>query len=202
MCNFNRLEGELTMEKKYSFGIDIDGTVTTPEFLLPHINKAFNRNLLLDDVTQYDLTKVLNIDAQTFYDWYRKEELNMYSNPPVQLEAQRILSKWHNDVMLNFITAREENSREVTDLWFKTNLLPYDLLEIVGNTDKVIAAKKHGVHLFMEDKHDNAVRIHEELKIPVLLFDAPYNRDAIPDGVIRVQNWSEAENWVKKEFGI
>ncbi|WP_150284100.1 hypothetical protein [Rummeliibacillus sp. TYF-LIM-RU47] len=190
------------MEKKYSFGIDIDGTVTTPEFLLPHINKAFNRNLLLDDVTQYDLTKVLNIDAQTFYDWYRKEELNMYSNPPVQLEAQRILSKWHNDVMLNFITAREENSREVTDLWFKTNLLPYDLLEIVGNTDKVIAAKKHGVHLFMEDKHDNAVRIHEELKIPVLLFDAPYNRDAIPDGVIRVQNWSEAENWVKKEFGI
>lgn len=190
------------MTKKYSFGIDIDGTVTTPEFLLPYINKAFNTNLILDDITTYDLTRALSVDKREFFDWYKKEELKIYKNPPVQLNAQRILSDWYPNVALNYITAREENSREVTDNWFKTNLLPFDVIDIVGPTDKSLAGRKYNVQLFMEDKHDNAVHLHEELDIPVLLFDAPYNREPIPNGVIRVRNWLEAEQWVKKEFGI
>ncbi|MGG0658627.1 hypothetical protein [Rummeliibacillus pycnus] len=190
------------MTKKYSFGIDIDGTITTPEFLLPYINKAFNTNLILDDITTYDLTEALTVDKLDFFKWFKKEELTIYKNPPLQLNAQRILSNWYPNVTLNYITAREENSREVTDNWFKTNSLPYDTIDIVGPTDKVIAGKRHGVQLFMEDKHDNAVRLHEELDIPVLLFDAPYNRESIPNGVIRVNSWKEAEHWVKKEFGI
>ena len=39
--------------------------------------------------------------------------------------------------------------------------------------------------------------IHEECNIPVLLFDTPYNQDPIPKGVIRVNNWNEANKWVK-----
>lgn len=190
------------MTKKHSFGIDIDGTVTTPEFLIPHINDAFKTNLTLDDIKKYDLTEALSVDKEEFFNWFRKEELNIYKNPPIQLNAQRILSNWYPAVELNYITAREENSREVTDNWFKSNLLPYDIIDIVGATDKVIAARKYSVELFMEDKHDNAVRLHEELGIPVLLFDAPYNREPIPNGVIRINNWLEAEQWVKREFGV
>ncbi|HWI48127.1 MAG TPA: hypothetical protein VNU45_07910 [Rummeliibacillus sp.] len=190
------------MTKKYSFGIDIDGTVTTPEFLLPHINDAFKTNLILDDIIKYDLTEALSVEKKDFFDWFKKEELNIYKNPPVQSNAHRILSSWYPNVALNYITAREENSREVTDQWFKSNQLPYDMIDIVGPTDKVIAGRKYGVQLFMEDKHDNAVHLHEELDIPVLLLDAPYNREPIPNGVIRINNWVEAEHWVKKEFGI
>ncbi|HZG73794.1 MAG TPA: hypothetical protein VEY51_19840, partial [Chondromyces sp.] len=51
--------------------------------------------------------------------------------------------------------------------------------------------------IFFEDKHDNAVMIHEELNIPVILFNTPYNQDPIPPGVIRVSSWSEAEKWVQ-----
>ncbi|WP_312755832.1 hypothetical protein [Rummeliibacillus suwonensis] len=190
------------MMKKYSFGIDIDGTVTTPDFLLPYINKAFRTNIILDDLKTYDLTESLTVAKEEFFKWYKKEELNIYKNPPVQLNAQRILSDWYPNVALNYITAREENSREVTDQWFKTKQLPYDTIDIVGSTDKVLAGRRHGVELFMEDKHDNAIHIHEELDVPVLLFDAPYNRDPIPKGVIRVNTWLDAEHWVKKEFGI
>ena len=50
--------------------------------------------------------------------------------------------------------------------------------------------------MFFEDKHDNAVMIHEECDIPVILFDTPYNREPIPKGVIRVYNWEEAAQWV------
>ncbi|MGM9968677.1 hypothetical protein [Rummeliibacillus sp. TYF005] len=190
------------MTKKYSFGIDIDGTVTTPDFLLPYINEAYQTNITLDDVKTYDLTEALAVDKADFFKWFKSEELNMYKNPPIQLNAKRILTNWYPNVSLNYITAREENSRAVTDHWFKANHLPYDTIDIVGATDKVIAGRRHGVQLFMEDKHDNAVRIHEELDIPVLLFDAPYNREAIPNGVVRIKSWLEAENWVKKEFGV
>jgi len=44
--------------------------------------------------------------------------------------------------------------------------------------------------------------LHEELNIPIILFDAPYNRLTLPNDVIRVQSWQEAERWVAKEFGI
>ena len=42
------------------FGIDIDGTVTSPTSLLPHINSAFKTNLELDDIKEYDLTKAFD----------------------------------------------------------------------------------------------------------------------------------------------
>jgi uncharacterized protein len=41
------------------------------------------------------------------------------------------------------------------------------------------------------------VAISEELSIPVLLFNTPYNQKPIPEGVIRVNNWMEADEWVQ-----
>ena len=37
---------------KPRFGIDIDGTVTCPATLIPHINKQYNINITLDDVSR------------------------------------------------------------------------------------------------------------------------------------------------------
>ena len=42
----------------------------------------------------------------------------------------------------------------------------------------------------------------KNLDIPVILFDTPYNRKPIPEGVIRVQDWQEANDWIKKLFPI
>lgn len=188
--------------KEYSFGIDIDGTITAQEFLLPFINKQYQTNLMLDDILEYDLSKALPVDPKDFYKWFKETELEMYRNPPLQQDVVRILNNWHPHTKLNFITARETNATDVTKTWLQSSNIPFDALEIVGNASKVIAAKKQGVELFFEDKHSNAVMLAEELDIPVILFDAPYNREAVPRNVLRVDTWREAENWVKKEFGI
>ena len=74
--------------------------------------------------------------------------------------------------------------------------LQYHHLELVGSHDKVETAKKLAVDLFFEDKHDNAVAIAEECKIPVLLFNTPYNQDPVPNRVIRVYTWQQAQDWV------
>ena len=69
---------------------------------------------------------------------------------------------------------------DVTETWFSKQELQYKHIELIGSHDKVATAKKFEVDLFIEDKHDNAVAIAEECKIPVLLFDTPYNQEPIP----------------------
>lgn len=102
-----------------------------------------------------------------------------------------------------FISARGSHLQQVTEEWFLENALEFDHIELIGNHDKIEAAKKYEVDIFLEDKHDNAVMIHEACGIPVILFDTPYNQDPLPNGVIRVRNWIEAnawaEDWLQKE---
>lgn len=186
--------------RQYRFGIDIDGTLTCPTSLLPHINKQYELELVLDDIKEYDLTKAFPVDEKEFYTWYKSVEAHIYEMSPPQTYAKDILDGWKSQFELFYISARGENVYDTTYDWFKREEIPYDHIDLIGSHYKIEAAKKHNVHAFFEDKHDNAVDIHEELDIPVILFDTPYNREPIPEGVIRVYDWQEANNWIKHLF--
>ncbi|MEG0258967.1 MAG: hypothetical protein RR595_02570 [Lysinibacillus sp.] len=190
------------MNKKPRFGIDIDGTITCPSTLIPHINKHYNLNITLEDVTEYDFLSAFPqpVDRVAFNNWFKENEPMMYSVSELAKDAKSILSQWQNAYELYYISARGENVLDTTHAWFNSNAIPFDHIELLGSHDKLAAAKKHGVAAFFEDKHDNAVMIAEELKIPVVLFDTPYNRLAIPDNVVRVYDWQEANQFITKQF--
>lgn len=179
-------------------GIDIDGTVTCPTSLLPFINEAFKLQLSLNDIVEYDLTKAVNVSPETFQNWFLQAEPTIYKESPLAEGAKQILDSWKDLFQLYYISARSSQLIEVTKNWFKQHDIAYHHIELIGTHDKISTAEKHEVDLFLEDKHDNAVAIHEALDIPVILFDTPYNRDPIPDGVIRVQSWQEANQWVTR----
>lgn len=182
---------------KKRFGIDIDGTVTSPSAMIPFINKAFGLNITLNDVKQYDLNPVVNVSEQEFAKWWIDNEPIIYAESPIADDAASVLAKWENKFDLCFISARGPHLLNITKKWFSDHNLNFHEIELIGTHDKVEAAKRHKVDLFLEDKHDNAIIIHEECKIPVLLFDTPYNQDPIPEGVIRVFSWKEASLWVE-----
>lgn len=188
--------------RSFRFGIDIDGTVTCPTALLPHINKQYKVELVLDDIKEYDLTKAFEVDPKQFYEWYKTAEALIYDTSPPQAYAKEILESWLPQYELFYISARGENVLDTTFDWFKREEIPYDHIDLIGSHYKIEAAKKHNVHAFFEDKHDNAVDISEELDIPVILFDTPYNRKPIPEGVIRVYDWQEANKWIQRLFPI
>lgn len=179
------------------FGIDIDGTVTCPASLVPFINSDFNLNLTLNDLTQYDLTPFVNVSSDELAQWFLKKEPEIYANSPLAEGAKEILMKWEQQHELYFISARSTNLLNITKEWFVNNQLKFDHIDLIGSHHKIEAAKNYRVDLFFEDKHDNAVMIHEECKIPVILFNTPYNQDPIPEGVIRVNHWNEAYRWVE-----
>jgi uncharacterized protein len=180
------------------FGIDIDGTVTCPSALLPYLNSSFDLKLTLNDITQYDLTPFVNVTSEELAQWFFESEPEIYANSPLALGAKEILSRWEQKHELFFISARRSHLLDVTKEWFIHNGLKFDHIDLVGSHDKISAAKNYQVDIFFEDKHDNAVMIHEECNIPVILFNTPYNQDPIPKGVIRVNHWNEAYQWVEK----
>lgn len=186
--------------KNYRFGIDIDGTVTTPSSLLPHINKKFGCELVLDDIKEYDLTTAFEVDPTEFYNWYKEAEPEICLTSSTQEQAKQILMDWQKHAELYYISARGSEVMDVTMEWFQREQLPFDHVELIGSHRKIETARKFGTDVFFEDKHDNAVDLHEELDIPVILFDTPYNRKPIPNGVIRVTNWSEANEWIQNNF--
>lgn len=182
---------------KKRFGIDIDGTVTCPASIIPYINKDFNLNITLNDVKQYDLTHAVDISEEEFAKWFIKSEPVIYAESPLAAGAKMILNKWGGEHELFFISARSAHLLKVTEKWFIQHELSFHHIDLLGTHNKIKAAKDYNVDIFFEDKHDNAVMIHEECHIPVILFNTPYNQEPIPSGVIRVNNWSEASAWVE-----
>ncbi|WP_445490391.1 5' nucleotidase, NT5C type [Niallia sp. 03133] len=182
--------------KKLRFGIDIDGTVTCPSTFVPYLNESFQLNITLENIKEYDLYPLVNVSKEEFNQWFIDNEARIYAASPLAEGASYVLNKWEQEFELYFISARSSHLLDITKEWFSTNGLSFDHIELIGTHHKIAAVKKYEVDIFFEDKHDNAVMIHEECGIPVILFDTPYNRDPIPEGVIRVASWNEAYQWV------
>ncbi|MFJ8256067.1 hypothetical protein ACIQ4Z_02150 [Peribacillus asahii] len=183
---------------KKRFGIDIDGTVTRPDTFVPFLNDAFQLNLTYEDITQYDFYPYVNVSKEDFNHWFLTNEPIFYKESLPADGAKEVLNAWTASADLYYISARTPHLLDVTEKWFAKHRLSYDHLELIGSHNKVATAKKLAVDLFLEDKHDNAVAIAEECNIPVLLFNTPYNQDPVPNSVIRIQSWHEAQTWVRK----
>ena len=168
---------------KPRFGIDIDGTVTCPATLIPHINKQYNTSITLNDVVEYDFLSAFRspVDRNEFNAWFKENEPTMYKVSELAAHAKSVLQSWESKFELYYISARGENVYDITYDWFNEHHIPFDRIELIGS-------------------HDNAVMIAEQLKIPVILFDTPYNRMPVPQNVIRVENWLQANEWINRIF--
>lgn len=82
--------------------------------------------------------------------------------------------------------------------WFARYQIPYHEVDLVGSHDKLAAAQRWGVDLFLEDRLENALQLSEALQIPVFLFDTPYNQARLPELVHRVTSWEEVDRKVKE----
>ncbi|WP_232700122.1 hypothetical protein [Brevibacillus daliensis] len=177
-------------------GIDIDGTVTHPASLVPFLNKAFGKNLALSDCYQYNLATIYEISDEEFDQWLLGNSREVYSNSGVHGTAGDILRNWSSVHELIYISARQQSDMEVTTQWFTDNQIPFHQIDLIGCHNKLEAARNRQVQLFMEDRLENALQLAEELYIPVILFNTPYNQATLPELVHRVHHWDEAASLV------
>ncbi|QRG66107.1 5' nucleotidase, NT5C type [Brevibacillus choshinensis] len=184
-------------EKVLTIGIDIDGTVTSPSSIVPLMNESFGRDLRYEDCYEYNLANVYNITDEEFDKWLDQNGERLYKEAPVHGNADDILRAWHPHFKLVYISAREDRHRDVTINWFSRYDIPFHELDLIGSHDKLSAAKKWGVDLFLEDRLENALQLSEALQIPVFLFDTPYNQGDLPSLVHRVTTWDEVQEKIQ-----
>ena len=186
-------------------GIDIDGTITDPSTFVPYLNKGFGRTLAYEDLKEYDLSKVLGISSSEFINWFISNELTIYKEAPVAQHLKTVIDSWVGSYELAFVSAREPYHLTVTCNWLDKHMIHYDELHLVGSKSKTGIIEKRGIQLFIEDNYENACKISESNNIPVILLNTPYNQYLTPKGVVRVNNWLEAKEWVdnwSKQFEL
>ncbi|MFD2370899.1 hypothetical protein ACFSO0_13270 [Brevibacillus sp. GCM10020057] len=184
-------------EKVLTIGIDIDGTVTSPSSIVPLMNESFGKDLRYEDCYEYNLANVYQITDEEFDRWLDENGERLYDEAPVHGNADHILRSWHSRFKLVYISARESRHRDVTINWFVRYDIPYHEIDLIGSHDKLSAAKRWGVDLFLEDRLENALQLSEGLQIPVFLFDTPYNQGALPPLIHRVATWNEVQEKVQ-----
>lgn len=88
--------------KKRKLGFDIDGTITCPAAIVPFLNEAFQLQLTLDDLTDYDLLKVVDIPDKEFTDWYDKKRGRHLHIVSISHGGKRIIIRMGKTARINF----------------------------------------------------------------------------------------------------
>ena len=191
--------------KKLTIGIDIDSVIADSiELFIPYLNKRFNRNLALKDIVHYEFEKCYGVSQEEVLEVFKELTRNNLWDKIKPLDYAEIfleeLSKFFSIII---VTSRpEKHMRQMTARWLEKHKFKYDALLFMneGDGDKYITGKKNNYHfdLFIEDCLEFALKILE-YKIPVLIYDYPWNQCSDPR-LIRVANLKEALENIKKLF--
>lgn len=181
-------------------GIDLDGTVTDPQSCFVYMNESLGYSIDYATASEYELHTYTDMEQHAFWKFMIEHghEEAIYRQSLPHSDVFDVLWRLRESHQLHYVTARSEAVRDVTEDWLTRHRLPLDSLIMTGTHDKVAVVEEMALDLFMEDRYENAISIHEATGIPILLFDAPYNRKPIPDDVIRISSWEEAMHHVER----
>ena len=187
-------------------GIDIDGCLTDvynwyltngKEYASSIGKKLINKN-------GYDPVEMFNLTKEEFKDFLEKKLMDYSINEPARENASKVCKELIEEgYELYIITARfnsDKNDgsgvkmRKIIEKWFKDNNIPYTRI-IYSSEDKLDICLTNKIDIMIEDKVSTLLDIKEH--IPVICFDAPYNRNIDDNNLFRVRNWKEIEEIIK-----
>jgi hypothetical protein len=178
-----------------SIAFDIDGVVADTMGLFIQIaHDQFHMNIQYEDITNYDLTKCLNIDFETV--WVIIEQILSgkmnHELKPIDSSAV-VLQKLsqYSDALL-FVTARPDDI--AIRKWF------IETLGLSENRHKIIATgnfeqkatilKEHNIRYFVEDRMETCRLLSKERFVPIV-YRHPWNRES--HTFIEVSSWDEID---------
>jgi uncharacterized protein len=185
------------MNKKTTIGIDIDGTLTAPDFWVEELNKQFNKNYKYGESDIYDWRDIYEIDNDQFMKYYSVHGPQLHVQAKIRPDAAKVINNWQENYNLCYITARQHFLTQATAVWLKKHKLPGEFY-VLGSHYKLNKAKELNCQIFIEDNYDVACRLADG-GINVLLMDCVYNRKPLPqERVTRVFSWQEVAKQVAK----
>ena len=180
-------------------GVDIDGVLNDIgqwhyscgfKFCIDNnINRGFNPY-------EYFMEKQFFLTDKENYKFWREYIFDLMVSIPTRPYAAKIINllreKGHEIIILSardnrYLTNQYANTMNFyIEQWLIKNNIEYDeILTVTGNKkDKCLENK---IDIMIEDKKENVLEISRH--IPVLCFDAPYNKDIANQNITRVFSW-------------
>lgn len=174
--------------------IDIDGTITRADAFIPFINDFFKMNFTGKDITSYDFSGALGVDVS---DLFNQTDDTMYRSLAARQYAPAIIQDLHTTSDVHLVTARPKRWAEATRYWLNQHNIPVKQLSFHGGDEpKKQFLSRLQPHVVIEDNPGIALFAVEELGVPVILLDAPYNQSCLHPSIHRVTNWKDLKRIV------
>ncbi|MEG6616590.1 hypothetical protein V6C27_09210 [Peptococcaceae bacterium 1198_IL3148] len=171
-------------------GCDLDGTICDNlPLLIEELNNFTGQVININDIKDYDVTKVYDLTREQFTQLMQQREANIIEKSPEIAGAARYFKQLVNEHQLHIITARNQMHEFCTRRWLEKHQFPYHGLHLLNSHDKVDICKELVVDVMVEDNYHNAVQL-AAAGIEVILFNAPHNLHWPWPGK-RCGNWDE-----------
>ncbi len=178
------------MNSNITIGIDIDGTLTVPDFWVKPLNQYFKKDYIYGQSDYYDWRQIYNLNNEEFMKYYQIHGPDLHLNADIRPYAAKIVQSWHNYYQICYLTARQKFLTNATEKWLKEHQLPGDFF-VLGSHYKLSKAQELNCSIFIEDNYQVACQLAEG-GIHVVLLDCVYNRKLLPEKLVtRVRDWQE-----------
>lgn len=198
--------------------VDIDDVLSaTIERLVELLDELHARRVPIEAVRDFDLAQPFGLDEEGIRRFMeRAHGDDVIESIAPHAGAASVLEGWKaRGATVTLVTGRPPSTTQASRRWLETHGVPHDALHHLDKwgrpswNDAGLPAIRFedlpafGFELAVEDSLSTAVRLVEELDLPVALMDRPWNRETgslprrVRDRLIRCRDWRE----VARQFG-
>ena len=191
-----------------NIGIDIDGVLTDIEqWQLDYGSKVVFEKYHTGIINPegYDIKEIFDVDKNLDDEFWRKYLYAYAKNEPARKFANEVTKKLKEDgnkvyiITARFLTDRDtdegQKMREIVRNWLKENEIYYDEI-IFSPDDKLEICLNNNIDVMIDDKVENINEISKH--IPVICFNAGYNKECKGENVYRAYSWYDVYNKIKE----
>jgi len=190
--------------------VDIDDVLSaTIERLVDLLDELHARRVPVDHVRDFDLARPFGLDEREIVRFMEAAHADaVIESIAPHAGAAAVLADWKaSGHSITLVTGRPPTTTQASRRWLPTHAMPHDALHHLDKwgrpswNDAGLPALRFedlpafGFELAVEDSLDTAVRLIEDLDLPVALMDRPWNREVaqlprrVRDRLIRCPDW-------------
>jgi len=183
---------------KLNLCVDIDSTITMPDYWVDYANNHFNTNYSYNDDTVETYFKDNNFDYKIFDKFYHQYAEKMHETAEIRPKAKENIEKLKDFCNIYYVTARESHIEPITVEWLKKHKVYYNTFHL-GSLEKTGKALELKCDIFIEDNLETSKELAAE-GIKVILIDTGFNRYEDPENIVRVYDWDDIYKEIKKHY--
>lgn len=186
-------------------GIDIDGVLTNIEqwqldcggkFFSKFDKSVFNKD-------GYEIAEIFNVSNELDSQFWKEYLYEYVIKEPSRKYASEVIKKLKDSgneiyiITARYLTDRNtedgQRMRQIVIDWLEQENIVYDKI-IFSPETKLEACKKNNIDVMIEDKVENINSI--STTIPVICFNAGYNKQCKGENIYRAYNWYDIYNLI------